>query len=175
MEPRLIVISGAPGVGKSVVASHLCRMLDECAWLDGDDVWRIHPFRVDAERVALAERNIVAVLRNYLSNGCAHVILTWVLHRQEIIDRILSGLEGIPFDGSLFTLVCDERTLESRWRASHSGHADVELALRRLRESAALDTTHIDTTELSPEQVAGGILETLAAKEPSAPTAEPSN
>jgi cytidylate kinase len=163
MRQKLILIGGPPGVGKSAVASILWTMLDRSAWLDGDDVWRIHPFRVDPERVALAEDNIAAVLRNYLLSGCSHVILTWVLHRQEIIDRILGGLDGIPFDALFFTLVCDSITLESRWRASHPTEEDVGLPLRRLRECAELNSTQIDTSELSAEQVASAIAEDLAS------------
>jgi hypothetical protein len=161
MVPKLILIGGPPGVGKSAVASILWTMLDESAWLDGDDVWRIHPFRVDTERAALAEANIAAVLRNYLLGGCSHVILTWVLHRQAIIDRILGELDGIPFDASFFTLVCDSGTLESRWRASHPTDEDAGLPLRRLRECAELDSTQIDTSQLSAEQVASAIADEL--------------
>jgi broad-specificity NMP kinase len=163
VRPKLILISGAPGVGKSEVASRLYKMLEECAWLDGDDVWRVHPFRVDAERVALAERNVMAVLHNYLSSGCAHVILTWVLHRQEIIDRILRGLDDVPFETSVVTLVCDESTLESRRRASHPGDVNVDVALRRQRECAALDSTKIDTSRLTREAVALRVLEAVSA------------
>ena len=121
MHPRLIQIAGAPGVGKSEAASRLAAKLADCAWLDGDDVWRIHPFRVDPETVRLAEHNIVSVLGNSLSGGVSHVILSWVLHRQAIIDRMLGALEVTSFDVAVFTLLCDEYTLEKRWRASQTG------------------------------------------------------
>lgn len=163
MRPKLILISGAPGVGKSEVASRLYEMLEECAWLDGDDVWRVHPFRLDAERVALAEGNVIVVLHNYLSSGCANVILTCVLHRQEIIDRILRGLDDVPFEASVVTLVCDESALESRRRASHPGDVNVDISLRRQRECAALDSTKIDTTRLTPDEAALRVLEAVSA------------
>jgi hypothetical protein len=162
-----VLIGGPPGVGKSAVASRLSEMLDECAWLDGDDVWRVRPFRVDADSVALAERNIADVLRNYLLSGCPHVILTWVLHRREIIDRILEALDGVSFDVSSFTLVCDPGTLESRWRTSHPAEGRAALPLRRLRECMELNSVHIDTSALDVEQVASAVLDALESGEES--------
>ena len=175
MRPKLIFISGPPGFSKSEVASRLYVKLAECAWLDGDDVWRIHPFRVDAETVAVAERNIISVLGNFLSSGRSHVILTWVLHRQTIIDRILWGLDGIPFDVAVFTLVCDEETLVARWRKSHPGGDTTELPLQRLRECSALSSTQVDTTGLDPDQVAERIYQMMEASEVGTRTAELSN
>ena len=162
MKAKLVFITGAPGIGKSTVASILFKRLPESAWLDGDDVWRMNPFRVNDTTTAMVEQNIQFVLRNYLSAGFAHVILSWVLHRQSIIDRILNGLGELEYEPFIFTLVCDEESLESRLKDDPLREPVTELALRRLRESKELETIKIDVTERSPEQIADEIVGVMA-------------
>ena len=108
---RLIFINGAPGVGKSTVGKLLFSRLNKSAFLDGDDVWKINPFEVTDATREIVEQNITYVLSNYIRANYEYVILTWVLHRQSIIDNLLKGLEGLSFDLHIFTLVCDENTL----------------------------------------------------------------
>ena len=94
---RLIIINGAPGVGKSTVGNLLFSRLNNSAILDGDDVWRINPFKVTDVTRDIVEQNITFVLGNYMKSNYEHVILTWVLHRQSIIDSLLKGLEDLHF------------------------------------------------------------------------------
>ena len=164
MEPRLIFVTGAPAAGKTAVCRILFKRLANAAWLDGDDVWRINPFRVDAQTTALAEGNIQSVLRNYLSSGFEHALLSWVLHEQSIIDRILRGLDGIAFQFYAFTLVCEEATLAERFAEDPARGQVSSLALQRLRESKALATIHVETDGLEPRQVARKIEAILAER-----------
>jgi len=164
MRPKLVFITGAPGVGKNTVARLVFARLDGCAWLDGDDVWRMNPFVVDDRTIRIVEANITFVLRSYLAAGFRHVIFTWVLHRQDIIDRLVAGLEGLEHDLSIFTLVCDEATLAERRGRRNPGDAQrVGLAFERLRQSRELATPKIDTTGRTPEEAAEEILAALAA------------
>lgn len=155
--PKLIFITGAPGVGKTELARRLFTRLHNSAWLDGDDVWRMNPFRVDDSTIALAHSNIESVLRNYLAAGFSYVIFSWVMHQQSIIDRILKGLEGLEYELFVFTLVCDDATLVSRL-GSHATRTKIELAIERLRQSRGIETTKIETTGRQPEDIAGEIL-----------------
>ena len=53
---RLVLIGGAPGVGKTTLLHHLPDHFDACACLDADDLWRVDPPRlagVHAARRAL--------------------------------------------------------------------------------------------------------------------------
>ena len=63
---KLIIINGAPGVGKSVVGNLLFSKLDNSAYLDGDDVWRINPFEVNELTKNLAADNIVSMISNFM-------------------------------------------------------------------------------------------------------------
>jgi len=164
MKPKVVLITGAPGVGKSAVASILLERLPESIWLDGDDVWRMNPFRVNGTTTAMVESNIQFVLRNFLSAGFAYVILSWVLHRQAIIDRILEGLAGLEYEPFLFTLVCEEEALKARLEDDPSRQGVTELALRRLRESRELETRKIDVTRRGTEEIVEEILREIAGE-----------
>ncbi len=156
------MINGAPGIGKSTVAEIVFSRLSNAAFLDGDDVWRINPFEVTDHTKAIVDKNIPFVLRSYLEAGYEFVILAWVMHQQEIIDRVLSGLRDLDFDLHVFTLIAEEDALRDRWRARADKQEVPALVSDRLRQSRALHTTQIDTTDLDPTDVAATILESIA-------------
>jgi predicted ABC-type ATPase len=66
---KLVFIGGAPGVGKSRIASELLGRLDHCVWLDRDDLWRMHPFLVNDTTKNMVEHNIQFVLRSFVQTG----------------------------------------------------------------------------------------------------------
>jgi predicted ABC-type ATPase len=89
---KLVFVGGAPGVGKSSVARELLARLRECVWLDGDDLWRMHPFVVNDTATNMVEHNIQSVLLSFIRTGFSVVIFTWVLHDKAIIDRLRQGI-----------------------------------------------------------------------------------
>jgi chloramphenicol 3-O-phosphotransferase len=160
--PKLIIINGAPSVGKSAVANSVFPQLPNSAFLDGDDVWRINPFEVTEQTKAIVERNIPFVLRSYLEAGYEYVLLAWVMHRQEIIDRVVGELSDLDFELHVFTLVAEESVLQDRWRRLTGSEEDSSLVADRLRQSRDLDSTKIDTTGLSADQTARRIVDALS-------------
>lgn len=161
--PKLILINGAPGVGKSTAARLVFARLPNAAFLDGDDVWQINPFEVTDRTKAIVERNIPFVLRGYLEAGYDYVILAWVMHQQAIIDWLLDQLHDLGTDAHIFTLVAEETTAQARWRESSGQQGTSEVVSDRLRQSLELATMKIDTTHLTPEQVAEAILAAIRA------------
>jgi predicted kinase len=152
VEPTLIFIAGAPGVGKSTVARSLMDRLPDTVWLDGDDLWRMSPFRVDETTTAMVERNITVVLRGFLSSGFRHVVLSWVLHRQDIVDRIQGGLDDLPHDFEHLALVCDEAELLTRREESVSQER-AQFVIQRQQQIRETGAMLIDTTNRSVAQV----------------------
>ena len=160
---RLIFVGGAPGVGKTTTCERLYVSLPNSICVDGDDLWcKMNPFRVDQTTVAMVERNVAAVLRNFLESGFQHVILCWVFHQQEIVDRVLASLADLTFAFSWVTLVCSEDALRRRWASSHKPESGFEHACHRLRQTRRLDRTHlIDNTAMPIEEVVQIIIRKL--------------
>ncbi|MDP6126003.1 MAG: hypothetical protein QGH20_09650 [Candidatus Latescibacteria bacterium] len=85
------------------------------------------------------------------------MILTWVLHRQEIIDRIAAGLGDTFSRLFVFTLVCDEATLATRFNNDPGRGAITERAVERLQQTRDLATRQIDTSDLIPREITESI------------------
>ena len=160
---KLILLGGPPGIGKTTVAHLVWHELDHCAWLEGDAVWQIRPFAVTPASRRLAEANITAVLRNYLESGYAHVLLSWVLHRLDLIQRLVAPLAGLAKEVHQFTLVATAEVLRERFELDPKRGRFSQLPLWRLEEAASLPTRQIDTTRLSPSEVARLIITELGA------------
>jgi hypothetical protein len=153
--PKLVLIGGPPGVGKTSVLSHLPRAFERCACLDADDVWRVHPFEVGGPARGIPDRNVTAVLRGYLEARYPFVFLAWVLARRRKIERILGGLGGLYGSALVLHLVASREALAERVRAKRGERGLVlEYALGKLAEIEALPFPKIDTTELAPQAVA---------------------
>ncbi|MEK7354104.1 MAG: AAA family ATPase [Chloroflexota bacterium] len=158
---KLIIINGAPGIGKSTVGRLLHNRLSNSAFLDGDDVWRINPFEVNEKTKSLVEKNIIQVLRNYSEAGYEYVILAWVLHQQSTIDRLISHFDDLKPEVHIFTLVTDEDTLVARLQGDTQIARSPSIVKDRLRQSWLMKTRKIDTTGLKPEEIVGEILESI--------------
>ena len=159
----LYLIGGPMGVGKTTVCQRLKERLDNCAFLDGDWCWDMHPFRVTEETKAVALDNICHVLNNFLRcPAYENILFCWVMHEQEIIDSILDRLETGEYKVVAVSLVCDKEALCRRLR----GDIDrglrasdvVARSLERLPRYAALNTVKLDVTHRTAEETADAIL-----------------
>lgn len=64
---KLVLISGAPGVGKTTLCSHLFKEIQGCAWLDSDWCWMINPWKAKTkEQKKYVEDTFTRILRGYL-------------------------------------------------------------------------------------------------------------
>lgn len=161
MAKTLYLIGGPMGVGKTTAARTLCDALPAAVMLDGDWCWCASPFQVTPETKRMALDNIVHVLANFLRcSAYENVIFCWVMHEQAIIDTILGAL---PLDESYaevhaVSLVASEEALSERIaRDVETGLRDagaIERACSYLPRYQELGTRIIDTTELSPHEVA---------------------
>lgn len=96
---KLIIVNGTMGVGKSSVCKQLFKSLDRSVWLDGDWCWMMQPWTVNDENIIMVENNINYLLHSFLTNtSFDYVIFSWVLHRKEMIDRLLARLSDLEFE-----------------------------------------------------------------------------
>lgn len=162
---KLYLIGGAMGAGKSAVGREFNRLANKSVWLDGDDLWRMNPFTVSESTKLMVMANIRAVINNFLAcPDIECVIFTWVMHEQEIIDDILSGLALDGVEVRAVSLVLSEQALRRRLEkdiAAGIRQPDiVERSLGYLKNYVALDTDKIDVSGISPEDAAAKIIKT---------------
>ncbi len=160
MKPKLIFIGGEAWTGKSTCAEILFKHLDNSAWLDGDDVWRVNPWSLDDPRLRTSDINMAFVLQTYLQSKFDYVILSSiVLSDPSITARILERINGVEYDLLSLTLICDEATLTERAR-QRDDHMNPCFTL--LEATKALgNTIKIDTTNKKPEDIVDEMLSVI--------------
>lgn len=150
---KLVLIGGPPGVGKSTVLPRLPGAFDRCAWLDADDVWRVHPDELVAPQRAWADENVIAVLRGYLAAGFPLVFLGWVLANPDKIRRILDGLAGAYESHLVVHLTASPEALKERSEAKYARGLAAEYQDLKAKQIDALPFPRIDTSLLAPDEV----------------------
>jgi broad-specificity NMP kinase len=164
MKSKLILIGGEAWTGKSTCAEILFKQLNNAAWLDGDDVWRVNPWNVDDPRLRTSDINMAFVLQTYLQSKFEFVILSSiVLSMPAITDRILQRIKGVEYELISFTLLCDEQTLTDRAKQRDHNQTPQFMLLEQTRK---LDNTiKIETADRSPEEVVDEMLTVIASIE----------
>lgn len=115
MQKKLILISGSPCVGKTVVGDRLFESYDNSAYLDGDWCWCVHPFSVTDRRLRNGDKSMSFILSNYLESDFEYVFFTSVvLTDPGIREGILNGITAKGYQVIGFTLTCSEETLKER-------------------------------------------------------------
>jgi hypothetical protein len=162
-----IVITAAPGMGKSTLFASLAEKLPEnSAFLDGDEVGHLVPFRLTREWLDLVQDNIAACAANFAKCDVRLLVTAFCLPAQERVDRITKLLEDIGYEVHTVGLVSDNETLLERNRAR--GGDDIRDAQefaeslrcnRGIRELKGV--TLIDTTDMTVEEAAMTLLHTI--------------
>jgi len=152
LKPKLIFIGGEAWTGKSTCAEILFKRLDNSAWLDGDDVWRVNPWSLDDPRLRTSDINMAFVLQTYLQSRFDYIILSSiVLSDPAITARILERINGVEYDLLSFTLMCDEATLIERAKLRDEKANPCFVVLEETR--TLTNTFKIDTDNKRPEEV----------------------
>ena len=155
---HLYMIGGTMGVGKTTTCRLLRDLLPDCAFLDGDWCWDMHPFKVTEETKAMVTDNICHLLNNFLRcSEYENIVFCWVMHEQSIIDGIVERLAG-DFQLHSISLMCSLESLKARLSKDvESGirHPDViERSVARLPLYEGLNTVKLDVSEITPMEAA---------------------
>ena len=156
---KLIVINGTMGVGKTAVSSVLNKKLKPSVWLDGDWCWHMNPWIVDEQNKNMVEDNISYLLNNFLNNdNYQYIIFNWVLHKESIWQSLYSKLLITDYELQRFTLICNEKKLRERMIKNNRAATVVERSVQNYQHYLAQNTTKIDTTELTINEVVDRII-----------------
>lgn len=152
-------IGGTMGVGKTTVCEILNRKLDKSVFLDGDWCWRSNPFQVTEETKKMVIENICFLLNQFINcPAYENIIFCWVMHKQEVIDNIVSKLNLENCRIKIISLVCDPKELIKRL------NKDIECGIRTndvLKRSLeyllmykSINSIKIDVSNLAPKSTA---------------------
>ena len=139
---NIIVITGAPGAGKSALLDSLAETLPgKRAYLDGDDVAIVRPFSRDVARRTLIQDNICACAKNFADWGADEAVLIerhkkkgWegCDHPDELarlggLDACIRQLQGPHFIDTTYMTVQDVvREAMNHLGVQQSGGGDAE-------------------------------------------------
>lgn len=168
MGKRLITIIGANGVGKTTTSNALLQTCPNSAYVDADWCRAINPFQFTEATKKTVTDTILCLFRNYLlCTDIETVIFPYGFHgeRKSIYDEVIHRLrdEGIIFDEHIVVLKCE---YEENIQRAVNDKRDDERVKRGMKNTFHFydnyDYPTIDTTNLSPEQVAEIIMENVS-------------
>lgn len=156
------------GVGKTTTCRILRDRLNNCAFLDGDWCWDMHPFVVNDETKALVMDNICHMLNNFVHcSAFEHVVFCWVMHDQSIIEEILQRVDTEGCKVVVVSLICTEDALRQRLiRDVTAGKRTPDViarAVQRLKLYRLVESHKVDVSMITPEEAAARVM-ALAAE-----------
>lgn len=159
--PKLILLGGPTGVGKTTVVRLLENRLSRTAILDADDVWRVSQDLAAEENRVITIGNVIAVMRGYFAAGCETGIVSWVFARPDLYEPVIDGLEDKVQSIHQIYLTAREEVLAQRL-TERNAIDKIEYANSRLQLINLLPYPKIDTSDILPEEVAARLMEHIA-------------
>jgi len=169
MSARLIIINGAPGVGKTESTIELARLLKgKCLVIDLDRIAHIEPFIPSDEFYRLASCNLSSILGNAQGLDFDWILVCGVLTANQFRRSVLKVISEYKFNQIYkFALVASSEILSARIlgdpknqdTAARLADADLDSVVR-----ADHAFEMIDTTKLLLAQVVQRVLEKIIDK-----------
>lgn len=155
--PDIILIRGAPGIGKTTLGEGLRKHFAEGAVIDVDQLRHMvnaEEFEFESDVHYTNAINVCCVLaKSLLAGGFRPIIITDVM-AETFLNQIKEGLCG--YSTFTLTLIASANVLMSRMRARQGGYINVEVAnlVNNMIEGeshesgACIDTSHLSSHEL---------------------------
>ena len=150
---HVYLIGGPMGIGKSTICNQLNQDLDHSVFLDGDWCWNMDPFVVNQDTKNMVLDTIPHCLNNFIHTpGIENIIFCWVMHKQDIIDKIIQKLDTEGVDIHLISLICEKEELIKRMLIDRRDNQTIRKSLQYLELYKDLDTQKIDVTTLDVQK-----------------------
>lgn len=161
MLQKLIFITGEAWTGKTACSEVVFSSLENSAWLDGDDVWKVNPFSFTDNRLRNSDLNMAFIIDNYLKSKFEYVILSSiVLCDEQILQRILGLIEYDDYELIYITLYASEDVLKNRAsRRDNNLQPKFILLERSLEEKDGITNHYIDTSNATIKEVGNKIID----------------
>ena len=161
---QLIVIIGPNGVGKSTTAEAILARSPKTAYVDADWCRVMNPFALTEKTKQTVIENIYCFLRNYLMCDDIETVVfpySWHGDRKEIYDTVINRLKQdmIQFEEKIYILKCSREENEKRARKDGREESRIERGMdATFSFYDEFEYLCIDTTDMTPEQVAAKIM-----------------
>jgi len=166
--PQVLLLRGAPGVGKTHAARGLAEALGSGAVIEVDQL-RAMFARVDwgsRHQHEVSLRGAMALAREFLEASVSPVVIVDSFGRDSV-GRALTRLSGADVDVRVVSLWAEGATLLERLDARGAGFQDRHLASLMNEEVRTRRVPHdhlLDTTGLTEEAVVRSLSELLAGR-----------
>jgi len=162
---KLIIINGAPGVGKTTTCMELREILPKNVFLDGDWCWYSNPFVLTDETKKLFETNLSFLLNSFIAcSEFENIILSICTRHKHLIQQRINNLDMTNTVANQFILYCQKNTRMQRINDDMSMRKRRADIFENPKWETAFDhiqTQKIDTTNLTARQVAKIIADNL--------------
>jgi broad-specificity NMP kinase len=175
--PQLLVVAGAPGTGKSTLASALREHL-KAPWID---FGRLREFHLERDwsnqspmELEMSFENMLSLVRNYARHGYQRIIVDDL--RDELVQAVPDALDEVRV--CIVTLILgDAPELRRRIETRRDGWKDADAAIRCnqcvIERAAVRGERKIDVTGKPPAQVLEEALKLIPAIPESSDTPRP--
>ncbi len=162
---QLITIVGPNGVGKTTTAKSMIMQTMRIAYVDADWCRVMNPFLLTEKTKETVTNNIYCLLRNYLICDEIDIVVfpyAWHGERKAIYDTVIGRLksDGVVFEENIYILKCAKE--ENIRRAYADGREESRIERGMEMTFSFYDKykyRFIETTNMTPEQVAEKILQ----------------
>lgn len=163
-------INGTSFVGKSTLLRQVhTRLPGKCAVLDGDDVGRIFPYEISRQWLDIIQDNILSCALNFKAVGVDYFLFAFPFPAVNSIERLNTAFLSQGHAIHWINLIASDSALEARFRAR--GGTKPENLQRGLDMNRAITQLPgfftMDTTSLTPDEMAEAVLEYIRKGIPS--------
>ncbi len=151
---RLVLLGGAPGVGKSTAAHHLLeevyrhrrseRVLVQ--WIEVESMWRHQPWQINHRTTQLRNENLRALLANAQRATVDVVVVTWVFADVEQYDLVVS-LAPAGVDVMTVQLTASEPVWRLRFGSDPLRQPIAEVDVQRFVTHSTTGSDHVVLTD----------------------------
>jgi hypothetical protein len=167
---QVILITGAPGVGKTSVAQLLAASLGgTMARLSGDVfILAVTPFEISDDRRLFLRENLTSFVRHSIEHGYDWIVVECVIPSDEFVRDLIDAIGIDPDQFTVVSLLADRTPYEERLRTKLIGHATTAANFQtchewmdRIRHLTL--PTPIDTSSQSAEETTAAVMRLIDA------------
>jgi len=157
----IIIVTGAPGSGKTKTSKLLFETTDNSAWVDGDSVLVTNPFDRNKQK-RLRYKNIASLVRNYIDEGFINVFISFVYARNEDLKEQISLINEKETVVRVFALVLNTEALSKRHLNDDYERVSLESSVGLNNKIRGLENVEfIDNSNITIEETADKIKEKI--------------